>query len=79
MLPEASSTRRYEQPDQEGIETVPYGKEQLRIFGRYEQPDQEGIEISGLDVGMPVVGHVAMSLMADLRSSLKFRRVMSLR
>jgi len=57
----------------------------LRLLGRvagarrYEQPDQEGIEISGLDVGMPVVGHVAMSLMADLRSSLKFRRVMSLR
>jgi hypothetical protein len=49
------------------------------IAGRYEQPDQQGIEISGLDVGMPVVGHVAMSLMADLRSSLKFRRVMSLR
>ena len=46
---------------------------------RYEQPDQQGIEISGLDVGMPVVGHVAMSLMADLRSSLKFRRGMSLR
>ena len=31
----------------------------LALNGRYEQPDQEGIEISGLDVGMPVVGHVA--------------------
>ena len=35
---------RYEQPDQEGIETVSISVSFLRVRGRYEQPDQEGIE-----------------------------------
>jgi len=47
--------RRYEQPDQEGIETTNVMVGMQNAIRRYEQPDQEGIETRAHQTEKPVL------------------------